>query len=151
MKVKTATKVDSVEKHEGSITCTLTDQDGNSEQITVDRVILSAGIQANIENIGLEKLGVETEKGFIKIDAWCRTNVVGVYAIGDVAGPPCLAHKASHEGIICVEKLAGVKDVHPLDKNQVPGCTYCRPQVASLGMTEAGCQKSRACHQGGQV
>jgi dihydrolipoamide dehydrogenase len=69
-------------------------------------------------------------------DPWCRTNIAGVYAIGDVAGAPCLAHKASHEGVICVEKLAGVEDVHPLDKTRVPGCTYCRPQVASVGMTE---------------
>ncbi len=137
IKVKTSTRVTSLDKTGNGVTCTLQGPDGSEETVTVERVILSAGIQGNIEDIGLEALGVETERSFIKTDAWCRTNVVGVYAIGDVAGPPCLAHKASHEGVICVEKLAGVADVHPLDKSRVPGCTYCRPQVASVGMTEA--------------
>jgi len=136
IRVKTSTRVTSLDKTGNSVTCTLQGPDGSEETVTVERVILSVGIQGNIEDIGLEALGVETERSFIKTDAWCRTNVVGVYAIGDVAGPPCLAHKASHEGVICVEKLAGVADVHPLDKTRVPGCTYCRPQVASVGMTE---------------
>jgi dihydrolipoamide dehydrogenase len=137
IKVRTSTKVSAIEKHTDSVTCTLEAADGSTETVTVERVILSAGIQGNIENLGLEAVGVETDRSFIVADAWCRTNVVGVYAIGDVSGPPCLAHKASHEGVICVEKLAGVTDVHPLDKEKVPGCTYCRPQVASVGMTEA--------------
>ena len=135
--VKTGTMVTAIEKNEKSVTCTLKDGDGNEESITVDRVILSAGIQGNIENLGLGNVGVETEGSFIKTDQWCQTNVAGLYAIGDVAGPPCLAHKASHEGIICVEKLAGKTEIHPLDKDNLPGCTYCRPQIASFGMTEA--------------
>lgn len=135
--VKTQTMVTAVTKGDNSVTCTLKDNKGNEEEITVDRVILAAGIQGNIEHLGLEALGVETEGSFIKTDAWSKTNLVGLYAIGDVAGPPCLAHKASHEGIICVEKIAGVAGVHPLDKSKIPGCTYARPQVASVGMTEA--------------
>ena len=137
IRVRTSTRVTAIDKHADSLTCHLEGADGGTESITVERVILSAGIQGNIENLGLEELGVETAGGFIRTDAWCRTNVAGLYAIGDVSGPPCLAHKASHEGVICVEKLAGVADVHPLDKARVPGCTYCRPQVASVGMTEA--------------
>jgi dihydrolipoamide dehydrogenase len=137
IKVKTSTRIESLEKGDDSVTCLLTGKDGSSETLTFDRLILCAGIQGNIENIGLEALGIETDSSFIKTDEWCRTNAVGIYAIGDVSGPPCLAHKASHEGIICVEKLAGVDGVHPLDKTRVPGCTYCRPQVASVGMTEA--------------
>ncbi len=137
IKVKTSTRIESLEKGDDSVTCLLTGKDGSSETLTFDRLILCAGIQGNIENIGLEDLGIETDSSFIKTDEWCRTNAVGIYAIGDVSGPPCLAHKASHEGIICVEKLAGVDGVHPLDKSRVPGCTYCRPQVASVGMTEA--------------
>ncbi len=140
--VKTGTKVESIRKNANSVTCLLTNKKGNSEEIEVEKVLLSAGIQGNIENIGLEALGVKTEGSFIKTDEWSRTNVVGLYAIGDVSGPPCLAHKASHEGVICVEKLAGVAGVHPLDKNNVPGCTYCRPQVASVGMTEAQAKAS---------
>ena len=137
IRVRTSTRVASIEKHIDRVTCELVGADGGTESLTVERVILSAGIQGNVECIGLEEVGVETDRGFIVTDAWCRTNVAGVYAIGDVAGPPCLAHKASHEGVICIEKLAGVADVHPLNRERVPGCTYCRPQVASLGMTEA--------------
>ncbi|MCB1853759.1 MAG: dihydrolipoyl dehydrogenase [Halieaceae bacterium] len=137
IKVHTSTRVTAIEKHADSVTCHLEGADGSTVAVTVERVILAAGIQGNVENIGLEEVGVETDRGFIVTDPWCRTNVAGLYAIGDVAGPPCLAHKASHEGVICIEKLAGVADVHPLDKGRVPGCTYCRPQVASVGMTEA--------------
>lgn len=94
-----------------------------------------------MENIGLEDLGVKTDKGFIVADGFCKTNVDGIYAIGDVAGPPMLAHKAEHEGVLCVEKIAGM-DVHPMEKNQIPGCTYCEPQVASVGLTEAAATKT---------
>ena len=90
----------------------------------------------NVEGIGLEKLGVKTERGIVVTDGYGRTNVPGIYAIGDVAGPPMLAHKAEHEGVICVEAIAGLNNVHPLDKAKIPGCTYCNPQVASVGMTE---------------
>lgn len=136
MRVKTSTKVSALEKGTDSVTCHLEDAKGATETLTVDRVILAAGIQGNIENLGLEELGVETDRSFIQTDPWGKTNLVGLYAIGDVAGPPCLAHKASHEGVICVEKLAGLTNVHPIDKTSVPGCTYCRPQVASIGLTE---------------
>ncbi len=137
IKVRTATRVTALDQGDNCVTCTLQGADGSEETLTVTRVILAAGVRGNIEDIGLEALGVETAGSFIKTDPWCRTNVAGVYAIGDVAGPPCLAHKASHEGVICVEKLAGVADVRPLNLTRVPACTYCRPQMASVGMTEA--------------
>ncbi|MDA0683683.1 MAG: dihydrolipoyl dehydrogenase [Bacteroidetes bacterium] len=105
------------------------------EVIETDQVLSAVGVAGNIEDIGLEEAGVKTEKGAIVIDEFCRTNVSGVYAIGDVAGPPWLAHKASHEGVICVEKIAG-ENVHPMNKLNIPGCTYCQPQVASVGYTE---------------
>ncbi len=106
-----------------------------TQTITADRVISAVGVVGNIENIGLEKLGVKTDRGTIVIDGTCKTNVPGIYAIGDVAGPPMLAHKAEHEGVICVEAIKGLK-VHPMDKLLIPGCTYCHPQVASVGLTE---------------
>ncbi len=110
--------------------------------MTVDRVILAIGITGNVENLGLEHIGVKVDRGHIVIDEWCRTSAEGVYAIGDVAGPPWLAHKASHEGVVCVEKIAGEKDVHPLNTRNIPGCTYCQPQVASVGLTEAAAKKA---------
>ena len=110
---------------------------GKREQISVDRVILAVGIVGNVEGIGLEGTGVKVEKTHVAIDEFCRTGEPGVYAIGDLAGPPWLAHKASHEGVVCVEKIAGVNDVHPIDWTNIPACTYCRPQIASIGFTEA--------------
>jgi dihydrolipoamide dehydrogenase len=98
-------------------------------------MISAAGVVGNSENLGLEKLGVKVERGIIAVDDHCRTNVPGIYAIGDVAGPPMLAHKAEHEGVICVEAIAGQKP-HAMDKLKIPGCTYCNPQVASVGLTE---------------
>ena len=106
-----------------------------------DRVILAIGIDGNVEGLGLEDLGVATTKGHIDVDEWGATNVPGLYAIGDVAGAPWLAHKASHEAVVCVEKIAGEADVHPINKALVPSCTYCRPQIASVGMTEAEAKK----------
>src|SRR5271170_6804589 len=105
--------------------------------VTVDKVILAAGIVGNVEDIGLENTAVEVHRTHVVVDQWLRTGEPGVYAIGDLVGPPWLAHKASHEGVLCVEKIAGLNDVHPLDVLNVPGCTYCRPQVASVGLTEA--------------
>ncbi len=105
------------------------------EVIEADQVLSAVGVVGNVENLGLEELGIKVEKGAIVTDEFSRTNVEGVYAIGDVAGAPWLAHKASHEGIICVEKIAG-KDVQPLDKKNIPGATYCQPQIASVGYTE---------------
>ena len=104
-------------------------------QSNVERVISAVGVVGNVENLGLEKLGVKTERGCIVIDGLGKTNVPGIYAIGDVAGPPMLAHKAEHEGVICVEAIKGLNP-HPIDKNLIPGCTYCQPQVASVGLTE---------------
>ena len=114
---------------------------GFTEQLTVDRCILAVGIVGNVEDIGLEGTKVKVEKGHIVADQWMHTGEPGVYAIGDVTGPPWLAHKAMHEGVICVEKIAGLEGVHPLDKSNVPGCTYCRPQVASVGLTEAAAKE----------
>ena len=110
---------------------------GGTETVTVEKVILAIGIAGNVEELGLEDTAVTVDRGHIRIGPWGETGEPGVYAIGDVAGPPWLAHKASHEGIICVEKIAGVADVHPLDTSLIPGCTYCHPQVASVGLTEA--------------
>ena len=129
-------KVTKVEKSANSVTAHVEKKDGSVEKITADRMISAVGVQCNTENLGLETIGVKLDRGAIAIDGYCRTNVAGVYAIGDVAGPPMLAHKAEHEAVICVEKIAGL-DAHPLDKSLVPGCTYCHPQVASVGLTEA--------------
>ena len=129
-------KVTKVDKAANSITAHVEKKDGSVEKIVADRMISAVGVQCNSENLGLEALGVKLERGAIAIDPYCRTSVPGVYAIGDVAGPPMLAHKAEHEAVICVEKIAGL-NVHPLDKTLVPGCTYCHPQVASVGLTEA--------------
>jgi dihydrolipoamide dehydrogenase len=135
LKVKTGAKVTKLDKGKDNVTATI-EQGGKSETITVDRVISAVGVQGNIENLGLEALGIKTEKGCIVTDGFGRTSVAGIYAIGDVAGPPMLAHKAEHEGVICVEKIKGL-DAHPMKKEQIPGCTYCHPQVASVGLTEA--------------
>jgi dihydrolipoamide dehydrogenase len=137
LKILLDAKVTKVEKSANSVTAHVEQKDGKVEKITADRLISAVGVQGNIENLGLEGLGVKTERGCIVIDGYGRTNVPGIYAIGDVAGPPMLAHKAEHEGVICVEKIAGVPGVHPMDKNMIPGCTYCNPQVASVGLTEA--------------
>jgi len=139
LKIKTGAKVAALKKSANSVTATI-EQGGAKSELTVDRVISAVGVVGNIENLGLEALGVKTEKGCIVIDGYGRTNVPGIYAIGDVAGPPMLAHKAEHEGVICVEKIKGL-NAHPMDKNRIPGCTYCQPQVASVGLTEA---KARA-------
>jgi dihydrolipoamide dehydrogenase len=136
IKIFTNTKVTKLEKKSDSVVATLDDGKGKTQTIEVDRVISAVGVVGNIENLGLEKLGVKTDRGVVVIDGFCKTNVPGVYAIGDVAGPPMLAHKAEHEGIVCVEAIKGMHP-HPMDKNLIPGCTYCHPQVASVGLTEA--------------
>jgi len=130
------TKVTKLEKKSDSVVATIDDGKGKPQTIEVDRVISAVGVVGNIENLGLEKLGVKTDRGVIVIDGFCKTNVPGIYAIGDVAGPPMLAHKAEHEGVVCVEAIKGMHP-HPMDKNLIPGCTYCHPQVASVGLTEA--------------
>ncbi|NRG18755.1 dihydrolipoyl dehydrogenase [Rhizobiales bacterium] len=135
IKILLDAKVTAVKKGKGSVTATVETKDGKKQDITADKLISAVGVVGNIENLGLEELGVKTDRGCVVIDGYGRTNVPGVYAIGDVAGPPMLAHKAEHEGVICIEKIAGL-DVHPMDKNKIPGCTYCHPQVASVGLTE---------------
>ena len=136
IKIHTEAKVTKLDKKSGGVTATVEMKGGKTERITVDKVISAVGVVGNIEGIGLEALGVTTDRGTVVADGYGRTNVPGIYAIGDVAGPPMLAHKAEHEGVICVEKIAGL-DAHPMDKLKIPGCTYCHPQVASVGLTEA--------------
>jgi dihydrolipoamide dehydrogenase len=135
MKIVTSAMVKALKKGADSVTATV-EAGGKTSEITVDRVILAVGIVGNVENIGLEGTKAKVEKTRVVIDSWGFTGETGVYAIGDLVGPPWLAHKAMHEGVICVEKIAGVKGVHPMDVTKIPGCTYCRPQVASVGLTE---------------
>jgi dihydrolipoamide dehydrogenase len=135
IRIFTDAKVAGLVKGADTVTATIEAKDGKRQEITVDRVIAAVGVVGNVENLGLEKLGVKVERGTVVIDGLGRTNVPGIYAIGDVAGPPMLAHKAEHEGVVCVEAIAGGKP-HAIDKLKVPGCTYCSPQVASVGLTE---------------
>ncbi|HWB44201.1 MAG TPA: dihydrolipoyl dehydrogenase [Hyphomicrobiaceae bacterium] len=135
MRIMTGAKVTSLEKHADGVTAKVDDGTGKTVSIAAERVISAVGVVGNIEGLGLEKLGVKTERGSVVTDGLGRTSVPGLYAIGDVAGPPMLAHKAEHEGVLCVEAIKGL-DVHPLDKLRIPGCTYCSPQIASVGLTE---------------
>ena len=135
LKIRTGTTVTKLEKGKDSVTATLKTKDGKEETLKVDRVIMAVGIVGNSENLGLEGTKVKVERGHIVTDEFLRTHEAGVYAIGDVTGAPWLAHKASHEAIICVEAIAG-KHPHPMKKENIPGCTYCNPQVASVGLTE---------------
>jgi dihydrolipoamide dehydrogenase len=135
IRILTEAKVSGLKKGKDSVAATIETKDGKKEELTVDRVISAVGVVGNIENLGLEKLGVKTDRGTVVVDGLARTSVPGIYAIGDVAGPPMLAHKAEHEGVVCVEAIAG-KHPHPMDKLKIPGCTYCSPQVASVGLTE---------------
>jgi dihydrolipoamide dehydrogenase len=138
MKFFTKATVKGVKKGADNVTVTV-EAAGKSQNITVDRVISAVGIVGNTENLGLEGTGVKVERTHVVVDGFGQTGEPGLYAIGDLAGPPWLAHKASHEGVICVEHIAGLKP-HPMDTSNIPGCTYCRPQIASVGMTE---QKAR--------
>ncbi|TAE79649.1 MAG: dihydrolipoyl dehydrogenase [Alphaproteobacteria bacterium] len=135
MQIRTKTNVKSFKKGKNNVTVTL-EKDGKTEEITVERVIMAVGITGNTEKLGLDKTKVKVDRGHIVINKWCETDEPNVYAIGDVVGAPWLAHKASHEGVLCIEKIAGLKDIHPLKVENIPGCTYCRPQVASVGLTE---------------
>jgi len=135
MKILTSATVSGLKKGANNVTATIT-AGGKTQEITVDRVISAVGIVGNVENLGLEGTKVKVEKTHIVIDQWGFTGEPNVYAIGDVAGPPWLAHKAMHEGVLVVEKIAGVKGVHPMVTTNIPGCTYCQPQVASIGLTE---------------
>ena len=137
IKILTGAAVEALEKGKASVTASVKTKDGKIEKVEADRVILAIGITGNVENLGLETLGVKVDRGHVVVNEWLETGVKGLYAIGDLVGPPWLAHKASHEGVICVEKIAGLNNVHPLDVTRIPGCTYSNPQIASVGLTEA--------------
>jgi dihydrolipoamide dehydrogenase len=136
MKILTQAKVTRLEKQGDGVAATVDDGKGGPQQIRAERVISAVGVVGNIDHLGLEQLGVKCNRDSIDTDAYGRTNVAGFYAIGDVAGAPMLAHKAEHEGVVCVEAIKGLAP-HPLDKTRIPGCTYCQPQIASVGLTEA--------------
>jgi dihydrolipoamide dehydrogenase len=141
MKILTDAKVQGLRKAADSVTAII-EAGGKVQEIAADRVISAVGIVGNVEDIGLEGTGVKVDRTHVTVDEWCRTGEPGIYAIGDLTGAPWLAHKASHEGVLCVEKIAGVEGVHPLEVLNIPGCTYCRPQVASVGLTEAAAKQA---------
>src|ERR1700691_3256790 len=142
IKILTGAKVTKLDKKADGVTATIDEGKGGTQTISVERVISAVGVVGNTENLGLEKLGVKIERGAIVTDGACKTNVPGIYAIGDVAGPPLLAHKAEHEGVICVEAIKGLHP-HPMDKQLIPGCTYCTPQSASVGLTEQAAREKK--------
>ncbi|MCF6293193.1 MAG: dihydrolipoyl dehydrogenase [Robiginitomaculum sp.] len=135
MEILTGAQVKAIVKKPNSVVAEIAMKDGKTKKLETERVIIAIGIEANTDKIGLNKLGVKLDRGHVQVDQFSKTNVVGLYAIGDITAPPWLAHKASHEGVICVEKIAG-ENPHPLNHANIPGCTYCRPQIASVGLTE---------------
>lgn len=141
IEVKTETKVESV-TNLGKSVKVVYERRGEKAEIEADYCLVAVGITGNVEDVGLEAVGVKVERGFIPVDGYARTNVEGIYAIGDVAGAPALAHKASHEALTCVEKIAG-HHVPPFSKDVIPGCTYCQPQVASVGKTERALKEAK--------
>jgi dihydrolipoamide dehydrogenase len=141
IKILTNAKVTKLDKKSDSVTATI-EEGGKSQTISAERVISAVGVVGNIENLGLEKLGVKTEHGIITVDQFNKTNVPGIYAIGDVCGPPMLAHKAEHEGVVCIEAIKGLHP-HPMNKLMIPGCTYCSPQIASVGLTEQAAKEKK--------
>jgi dihydrolipoamide dehydrogenase len=141
IRIHTGATVKGLDRGDDSVTARV-EGGGKSFDVTAGRVILAVGITGNVEGIGLDGTGIRVERGHIVVDEWLRTGEEGIYAIGDVVGPPWLAHKASHEGVICVEKIAGAGDVHPLDLRNIPACTYCRPQIASVGLTEKAAKEA---------
>ena len=141
IKIHTGAKVAALERNGENVTARI-ESEGQGAAVIVERVILAVGIVGNVEDIGLENTGVRVQRTHVVVDEWLRTGEPGIYAIGDLVGPPWLAHKASHEGVICVERIAGVNDVHPLDLHNIPACTYCRPQVASVGLTEKSAREA---------
>ncbi len=140
IKVMTSTKVENVKTLKNSVQVTV-NHGGKTETLKADKALMAIGIQGNVENLNLDAVGIKHERGFIAVDDMYRTNVEGIYAIGDIIGPPLLAHVASHEGTICVEGIAGLNP-HKLDYNSIPGCTYCQPQVGSIGLTEAAAKEA---------
>ena len=130
-----------------TITCV---EGGKTVEHKFEKALIAVGMTGNVEGLGLEKIGVKTERGFIAVDKYYQTSVPGIYAIGDVSGPPLLAHAASHEGVLAAEHLAG-KAVHAIDKMNIPGCTYCQPQVASVGLTERACKEQKLEYKVGKI
>ncbi len=141
IKILTNAKVTKLDKKADSVVATI-EEGGKTQTVTAERVISAVGVTGNIENLGLEKLGVKIERGCVVIDGYGKTNVAGLYAIGDVAGPPMLAHKAEHEGVVCIEAIKGLHP-HPMNKLMIPGCTYCFPQIASVGLTEQAAKEKK--------
>jgi dihydrolipoamide dehydrogenase len=142
IKIFTGAKVSKLDKKADSVTATIDDGKGGTQTLTFERVISAVGVVGNIEGLDLERLGVKTERGMIAVDSLNRTSAPGIYAIGDVSGAPMLAHKAEHEGVICVEAIKGLHP-HPMDKRLIPGCTYCSPQIASVGLTEQAAKEKK--------
>jgi dihydrolipoamide dehydrogenase len=141
IKIYTNAKVIKLDKKSDSVTATI-EEGGKSQAITVEQVISAVGVVGNIENLGLEKLGVKTDRGVVIVDQFSKTNIPGIYAIGDVSGAPMLAHKAEHEGVVCIEAIKGLNP-HPMNKLMIPGCTYCAPQIASVGLTEQAAKEKK--------
>ncbi|MGH6837574.1 MAG: dihydrolipoyl dehydrogenase [Methylocella sp.] len=135
IEILTSAKMEAVERTRKSVVAAIEDSNGATRAVESECMISAVGVTGNVENLGLEALGVKIEQGIIKADEFGRTNLPGIYAIGDVAGPPMLAHKAEHEGVVCVEAIKGL-DPHPIEKTMIAGCTYCNPQVASVGLTQ---------------
>lgn len=136
MQFHTSSTVNALERTADGVRATIAPEEGEETTLEVDRVILAIGIVGNTENLGLEGTAVEVDRGHIVTNEWMETGEAGVYAIGDVTAPPWLAHKATHEGILAAEHIAGLSGLHPIDPKRIPGCTYCRPQIASIGLTE---------------
>ena len=142
MAIHTGASVEKLDKQKSSVKATVKTKDGKTSAIEAERVILAVGITGNTEDLRLEAMGVKVDRGHVTVNEWAETGVPGIYAIGDLAGPPWLAHKASHEGVMVAERIAGVKGVHPMNTGNIPGCTYSLPQVASVGMTEDAAKKA---------
>jgi len=149
--VHTEATVTGVERHGSGIAAEVKLAGGEMERIEAERMILAVGITGNVDDLGLDTTAVRVDRGHVIVDEWCRTDEPGVYAIGDLAGPPYLAHKANHEGILCVEKIAGYAGAHPLDRTRIPGCTYSRPQIASVGFSEEAARQAGRTVRVGRV
>jgi len=142
MEIHVGATVASLVKGDGNVTATIKSENGEAKTAVFDRVILAVGIVGNVEGLGLEGTQVKVDRTHVVTNEWTETGEPGVYAIGDVAGPPWLAHKATHEGVLCAERIAGTQGLHPMKRERIPGCTYCRPQIASVGLTEAAAKAS---------